>query len=233
MELGAGVGPDASPVVAPAVPFDQKPAEVLCIEADARTAEARAESLAGFGLTVVPVTGCGPLPSTLFERDFHAVTLGRIGANRLLIEQLKTVRLRRTRPVFAAPSLIAGDDAPTACTADPIHRFAARWPRSTEDERNILVARDLSFDVLSQTIRLRGSDLVLTRMERRLLTYLMRRPLEIHAAACIIRDVLGYRSPDYVQALNVHVSRLRQKMDAPSQPTYFRNVRGLGFYFSP
>ncbi len=102
--------------------------------------------------------------------------------------------------------------------------------RAAPGESEILERGDLRIDVAGQVVTVRGRDARLTRREFDLLLVLAR-----HEGAVFTREELLDRvwGADYVgdtKTLDVHVKRLRAKLEPnPSEPAYLITVRGLGY----
>ena len=96
--------------------------------------------------------------------------------------------------------------------------------------RDVAVVGDLEIDLRHGSVRRGGSEVQLTRTERALL-----RDLAVHAGESVTREELlervwGYRDIGDTRLLDVHVRRLRTKVEAdPSHPTLIVTVRGLGY----
>lgn len=87
----------------------------------------------------------------------------------------------------------------------------------------------LSLDLLSRTAKRDGRDIELLNKEFQLLSYLMR-----HAGHVVTRTMLTEAIWDYnfnpgTNVIDVHVSRLRQKIDAPGEPPMIKTIRGAGY----
>ena len=87
-------------------------------------------------------------------------------------------------------------------------------------------------DLIERTVR-RGGELVeLLPREFRLLVYLMRRPGQLVTRDMLLEDVWHYRFLPQTNLVDVHLGKLRRKIDAPGEPSLIQNVRGAGFIFS-
>ncbi|QXQ05321.1 response regulator transcription factor [Sphingosinicellaceae bacterium] len=105
-----------------------------------------------------------------------------------------------------------------------------RRPNETRDTR--LIAGPLDLDLLAGTAARSGRPLELLPRELKLLEYLVRRPDRIVTRSMLLRDVWGYTFEPNSNVIDVHIGRLRRKIDGEGEPQLIRNVRGQGYVFS-
>ncbi len=98
-------------------------------------------------------------------------------------------------------------------------------------EANQIACGDLLLDLTSGQVFREGQPVNLTPTEFRLLAYLARHRGQVLSRAQIIEAVWGYSTDlDSEQAVNVHIRRLREKIEVdPSRPTLILTVPGLGY----
>ena len=92
-----------------------------------------------------------------------------------------------------------------------------------------LQVADLEMDLLSQEVRRRGELLTLQPREYKLLEYLMRNAGQVVTRAMLLEHVWGYHFDPQTNVIDVHVSRLRQKIDRDFSPPLLATVRGAGY----
>jgi two-component system response regulator MtrA len=99
----------------------------------------------------------------------------------------------------------------------------------TENSGNLAIG-DLVINVPEHTVR-RGSDLIaLTPLEFDLLLALARRPRKAFSREVLLEEVWGYRHASDTRLVNVHVQRLRSKIEHdPEHPEIIVTVRGVGY----
>ena len=99
----------------------------------------------------------------------------------------------------------------------------------TENSGNLAIG-DLVINVPEHTVR-RGSDLIaLTPLEFDLLLALARRPRQAFSREVLLEEVWGYRHASDTRLVNVHVQRLRSKIEHdPEHPEIIVTVRGVGY----
>jgi DNA-binding response OmpR family regulator len=88
----------------------------------------------------------------------------------------------------------------------------------------------LEIDVGSMTVTLRGERLALTTYELDLLRALAERPGRVLTREQIMQRVRGSTDEAFDRSIDVHISRLRQKLgDDPRNPRMLKTVRGVGY----
>jgi two-component system copper resistance phosphate regulon response regulator CusR len=120
---------------------------------------------------------------------------------------------------FAFPELVA--------------RIRALLRRGRTDQVLRLKVSDLELDLVTRKVN-RGDDtLVLTAREYELLEYLMRHHKQVISREMIARDVWKEkaRATSLDNVIDVHMARLRKKVDSEEEPKLIHTVRGLGFVF--
>ena len=98
-------------------------------------------------------------------------------------------------------------------------------PRST-----ILHAGDVTIDVPGHVVRRGEDEIPLTPLEFDLLVCLARRPWQVFTREELLEQVWGYRHSADTRLVNVHVQRLRAKIEIdPEHPEIVQTVRGVGY----
>ncbi|MGB3956272.1 MAG: MtrAB system response regulator MtrA [Brooklawnia sp.] len=102
--------------------------------------------------------------------------------------------------------------------------------RPVEEPSEHLRIGDLTISTLSHTVR-RGDQLInLTPLEFDLLVALARRPRQVLSREALLEEVWGYRHAADTRLVNVHVQRLRSKIERdPERPEIVVTVRGVGY----
>jgi two-component system OmpR family response regulator len=96
-----------------------------------------------------------------------------------------------------------------------------------------LVAGELEMDLLSRTVRRRGQKIDLQPREFRLLEYLMRHTGQVVTRTMLLEGVWDYHFDPQTNVIDVHVSRLRQKIDKPFETPMIHTVRSAGYMLRP
>ncbi len=111
-----------------------------------------------------------------------------------------------------------------------IARVRARLRRSDEPVPEHLRIGDLSIDVTGHRVTREGVPIPLTPLEFDLLVALARKPWQVFTREVLLERVWGYRHAADTRLVNVHVQRLRSKIEAdPERPEIVVTVRGVGY----
>lgn len=139
----------------------------------------------------------------------------------------------RTDTVDVVAGLEAGADDYLTKPFEPeelVARIRARVRRIEAPATTRLTIGDLEIDVEGHEVR-RGEEIIaLTPLEFDLLVQLARRPWQVFTRDVLLRDVWGYRHSADTRLVNVHVQRLRSKIEHdPENPRIVVTVRGVGY----
>ena len=104
----------------------------------------------------------------------------------------------------------------------------ARRGRSAGPETKLIVG-DLEMDLLSRGVRRHGQKIDLQPREFRLLEYLMRHAGQVVTRTMLLEGVWDYHFDPQTNVIDVHVSRLRQKIDKPFETPMIHTVRSAGY----
>lgn len=108
-------------------------------------------------------------------------------------------------------------------------RIKARMRRQ-DLEPEILKVADLTIDITGHTVTRENEDLALTPLEFDLLVALARKPRQVFSREELLELVWGYRHSADTRLVNVHVQRLRAKVEKdPDNPEVVLTVRGVGY----
>ncbi|MFE5775155.1 MULTISPECIES: MtrAB system response regulator MtrA [Brachybacterium] len=111
-----------------------------------------------------------------------------------------------------------------------VARIKARVRRSEAPSTEQLSVGDLSIDVDGHEVRRDGEKIPLTPLEFELLVQLARRPWQVFTRETLLKEVWGYRHSADTRLVNVHVQRLRSKIEIdPEHPRIVVTVRGVGY----
>ena len=112
-----------------------------------------------------------------------------------------------------------------------VARVQALLRRPDDPRATRLIAGPLDLDLLAGTATRGGRPLELLPRELKLLDYLARRPGQVVTRSMLLQDVWGYTFEPNSNVVDVHMGRLRRKVDAHGEPQLIRNVRGQGYVF--
>jgi two-component system response regulator MtrA len=111
-----------------------------------------------------------------------------------------------------------------------IARIKARVRRFDAQESEPLTIGDLVIDVTGHTVARDGVPINLTPLEFDLLVCLARKPQQVFSREVLLEQVWGYRHAADTRLVNVHVQRLRSKVEHdPEVPEIIVTVRGVGY----
>lgn len=97
------------------------------------------------------------------------------------------------------------------------------------DTATMLSAGGLKLDLIAHQAR-RGDDIIrLQPTEYKLLEFFMRHPGRTLTRAILFEEVFGYRFDPGTNLIDVHIGRLRRKIDLQDRPSIIRTVRGSGW----
>lgn len=92
-----------------------------------------------------------------------------------------------------------------------------------------LVMDDLSMDLLARKVTRAGKAVTLQDREFRLLEYLMRHPNQVVTRTMLLENVWDYHFDPQTNVIDVHVSKLRQKIDTGYARPLLRTIRNAGY----
>ena len=104
----------------------------------------------------------------------------------------------------------------------------ARRRRAAGPETRLQVG-DLEMDLLSRSVRRRSTKIDLQPREFMLLEYLMRHAGQVVTRTMLLEGVWDYHFDPQTNVIDVHVSRLRQKIDKPFGTPLLHTVRSSGY----
>lgn len=111
-----------------------------------------------------------------------------------------------------------------------VARLRARLRRHDDDETEVLQVADLTIDVAGHQVTRGTEEISLTPLEFDLLVALARKPWQVFSREVLLEQVWGYRHQADTRLVNVHVQRLRAKVERdPERPEVVLTVRGVGY----
>lgn len=111
-----------------------------------------------------------------------------------------------------------------------VARIRARVRRFDAPSQETLSIGDLAIDVAGHAVTRAGERISLTPLEFDLLVCLARKPWQVFTREVLLEQVWGYRHAADTRLVNVHVQRLRSKVEHdPENPEIVVTVRGVGY----
>ena len=227
----------ASDVAIPRVP-------ILLIEDDPQMAEEIVLELNRAHYDVMTVNSTDAGLAALREHPAALMIMDRLLDGQDSLPMIETMRDRGIMvPILLISSLAAVDDrihglkaggddylSKPFAVGELAARVEALLRRAIDSRSTILRVGPLEMDLIERQVR-RGARLLdLLPREFKLLEYFMRRPGLTITRAMLLEDVWNYRVlPTTTNVVDVHVSNLRRKVDAPGESHLMETVRGVGF----
>ena len=111
-----------------------------------------------------------------------------------------------------------------------MRRTAASEPK--EENSKVIESGDLKLYCESRRLFVQGREINLTAKEFDLLELLVMNPNKVYSRENLLNLVWGYEYPGYVRTVDVHVRRLREKIEPnPSEPKYVHTKWGVGYFY--
>jgi two-component system OmpR family response regulator len=222
-------------------------ARVLIIEDDVLTAQEIQEALADDGHQVeLAADGRSGLLRAVGE-DFDVIVLDRMMPGGLdglaVLSTLRTAGI--ATPVLILSALSAVDERVRGLRAggDDYLSKPFDFIELTARLDALLRRRDgpaavtsfqmgrLEMDLLTHTVRLAGQAVDLQPREFRLLEYFFRNAGQVLTRTMVFEAVWEYRSDERSNVIDVHISRLRKKIDPDGTRPLIQTLRGSGYVF--
>jgi two-component system OmpR family response regulator len=218
---------------------------VLVVEDDVQTAAEIAAALGDHGFEVECAHNGGDALSRAAADQYSAIVLDRMlpgGLDGLTV--LSTLRgMGINAPVLILSALSAVDERVRGLRAggddyltkpfeslELTARIEVLLRRRTAPERETMLrVGDLEVDLLTRQVRRGGRLVELLPREYRLLEYLMRHPGQVITRTMLFEEVWQYRYEQRTNVIDVHMGKLRRKLDEDGQPALIHTVRGSGY----
>ena len=113
-----------------------------------------------------------------------------------------------------------------------IMRRSKNTKTDEEEIAKVAVFEELKVDCDSRRVFINDAEVNLTAKEFDLLELLMFNPNKVYSRENLLNTVWGYDYPGDVRTVDVHIRRLREKIEAnPSEPKYIHTKWGVGYFF--
>jgi two-component system OmpR family response regulator len=218
-------------------------AKILLIEDDGETCAEIRDALGERGYAVEDsATGTAGLDAAR-RGKFDLLIVDRMLPELDGLAVIETLRAEQVRtPVLVLSALGAVDDRIRGLKAggddyltkpfalgELTARIEALLRRPVETRATVLRVGPLSLDLIDRIARRGDRAIELLPREFKLLEYLMRRPERVVTRDMLLEDVWNYRFLPQTNLVDVHIGKLRRKIDAPGETPLIRGVRGAGF----
>lgn len=217
---------------------------ILIVEDDAETRSWVAKGLteAGFAVETADNGRDGLYMAT--DGGFDLIVLDRMLPHLDGLSMLKSLRAAGfSTPVLVLTALDAVDERVRGLRAgaddylvkpfafDELHARAEALLRRPQDqaEETTLSCADLSVDLLSRKVTRGAREITLQPREFKMLEYLLRRKNRVVTRTMLLEGVWDYHFDPQTNVIDVHISKLRRKIDAEGDRPLIHTVRGAGY----
>ncbi len=117
-------------------------------------------------------------------------------------------------------------------------RIKAIWRRdlkreSKKESSSVIISGDLKIDCDDRRVYIAGKEINLTAKEFDLMELFVKNPGKIYARDALLNLIWGEDYPGDARTVDVHVRRLREKIEEnPSEPKYVHTRWGVGYYYN-
>ncbi|WP_342628250.1 response regulator transcription factor [Nguyenibacter vanlangensis] len=227
----------------PSAPAQEPAPRVLLVEDDGKIAQEVAEELESRGFSVRHErTGSSGL-SVGLGGNFDVMIIDRMLPEMDGLTLIETLRGRQvSTPVLVLSAMSAVDDRVSGLKAggddyltkpfameELAARLEALMRRPNNTRETMLHVGPLAMDLIERTVTRDGVVIELLPREFRLLEYLMRRPNQVLTRNMLLEDVWNYRFIPQTNLVDVHIGKLRRKIDEPGATPLIQSIRGTGF----
>jgi two-component system copper resistance phosphate regulon response regulator CusR len=229
----------------PGFGFCQRGIRILVVEDEPKVANALREGLEGERCSVA-VEHSGDAAETRLETEtFDVILLDLNLPDRDGIEMLGTLRQRGVETpvlILSARDSLRDRVIGLECGADDyvikpfafeevLARIRALLRRGRENERTTLEVGDLHMNITVREVKRAGRTIDLTLREFELLEYLLRNRDHVVSRGTLARELWAetVRATPLDNVIDVHVARLRKKIDLDHAVKLIHTVRGVGF----
>ncbi len=102
-----------------------------------------------------------------------------------------------------------------------------------EEAAKIIESKDVKLDCEGRRVYIAGKEINLTAKEFEVLELLMLNPNKVYSREGLLKIVWGADYPGDVRTVDVHIRRLREKIEvSPSEPKYVHTKWGVGYYYA-
>lgn len=218
--------------------------KILIIEDDREAADYLEKAFTEAGHTA-HVAGDGETGFALADSgDYDVMVVDRMLPRRDGLSVIAALRSRgNTTPVLILSALGEVDDRVTGLRAGgddyltKPYAFSELLARvevlnrraGVKESETVYRSGDLELDRLSHSVRRAGKEIVLQPREFRLLEYLMRHAGQVVTRTMLLENVWDYHFDPQTNVIDVHVSRLRGKIEKGFEKPILHTIRGAGY----
>lgn len=218
--------------------------KILIIEDDREAADYLEKAFTEAGHTA-HVAGDGEVGFALADSgEYDVMVVDRMLPRRDGLSVIAALRSRgNTTPVLILSALGEVDDRVTGLRAGgddyltKPYAFSELLARvevlnrraGVKESETVYRSGDLELDRLSHSVKRAGKEIVLQPREFRLLEYLMRHAGQVVTRTMLLENVWDYHFDPQTNVIDVHVSRLRGKIEKGFEKPILHTIRGAGY----
>lgn len=114
-----------------------------------------------------------------------------------------------------------------------MRRMSPKKEAAPKNENLFLEVKDMKLDIEGHRVYIRDKEINLTSKEFELLELLISHPNKVYSREKLLKLVWGTDYPGDVRTVDVHIRRLREKVEEnPGEPKYVHTKWGVGYYFA-
>lgn len=114
-----------------------------------------------------------------------------------------------------------------------MRRMSPKKEAAPKNENLFLEVKDMKLDIDGHRVYIRDKEINLTSKEFELLELLISHPNKVYSREKLLKLVWGTDYPGDVRTVDVHIRRLREKVEEnPGEPKYVHTKWGVGYYFA-
>ena len=114
-----------------------------------------------------------------------------------------------------------------------MRRMSPKKEAAPKNENLFLEVKDMKLDIDGHRVYIRDTEINLTSKEFDLLELLISHPNKVYSREKLLKLVWGADYPGDVRTVDVHIRRLREKVEEnPGEPKYVHTKWGVGYYFA-
>ena len=114
-----------------------------------------------------------------------------------------------------------------------MRRMSPKKEAALKNENLFLEVKDMKLDIEGHRVYIRDKEINLTSKEFELLELLISHPNKVYSREKLLKLVWGTDYPGDVRTVDVHIRRLREKVEEnPGEPKYVHTKWGVGYYFA-
>ncbi|MEZ4819330.1 MAG: response regulator transcription factor [Bdellovibrionota bacterium] len=218
--------------------------KILLVEDDVKTQKFISKGLKELGHRVVTADNGQDGLFLALEEEFDAMILDRMLPKLEGIHILKTIKnSKKELPVLMLSALgevahrveglnLGADDylvKPFSFTELVARLEAIARRGAMAADETMLILGDLQLNLLSRQVKRADKDIELQSREFQLLEYLMRHKNQVVTRTMLLENVWDYHFDPQTNVIDVHISRLRSKIDKGFNSELIHTVRGAGY----